>query len=40
MTGYEMLKLENQLCYPLYAAAKDVVSRYKPLLDEIDLTYT
>jgi DNA-binding MarR family transcriptional regulator len=35
-----MLKLKNQLCFPLYAAAKEVVGRYKPYLDEIDLTYT
>ncbi len=34
------LLLENQLCFPLYAAAKEVLSRYKPLLDEIGLTYT
>lgn len=34
------LKLENQLCFPLYACAKGVVAKYKPLLDEIDLTYT
>ena len=36
----QILKLENQLCFPLYAAAKEVVNRYKPYLDEIDLTYT
>ena len=36
----QILKLENQLCFPLYAAAKQVVNRYKPYLDEIDLTYT
>lgn len=36
----DILKLENQVCFPLYAAAKEVVSRYKPFLDEIDLTYT
>ena len=40
LEGYEQLKLENQLCFPLYAAAKEVVRKYKPLLDEIDLTYT
>lgn len=34
------LLLENQLCFPLYAAAKEVLSRYKPLLDDIGLTYT
>ncbi len=37
---YDILKLENQLCFPLYAASKEVVRRYKPFLDEIDLTYT
>lgn len=35
-----LLKLENQLCFPLYAAAKEVVARYKPFLDAIGLTYT
>lgn len=37
---YEALKLENQLCFPLYACAKEIVRKYKPYLDEIDLTYT
>ena len=36
----EELKLENQLCFPLYACAKEVVRRYKPFLDALDLTYT
>ena len=40
LEGYEQLKLENQLCFPLYAAAKEVVRKYKPFLDEVDLTYT
>lgn len=38
--NYERLKLENQLCFPLYACAKEVVRKYKPHLDEIGLTYT
>ena len=38
--NYEALKLENQLCFPLYACAREVVKRYKPFLDDIDLTYT
>jgi len=38
--GYESLLLQNQLCFPLYAAAKEVVRLYKPFLDEIGLTYT
>ncbi len=37
---YDALKLENQLCFPLYASAKEVVRLYKPFLDEIGLTYT
>lgn len=37
---YDGLKLENQLCFPLYACAKEIVRKYKPLLDEINLTYT
>lgn len=37
---YEMIKLDNQLCFPLYACAKEIVRRYKPYLEEIDLTYT
>ena len=37
---YERLTLSNQLCFPLYAAAKEIVRKYKPYLDEIDLTYT
>lgn len=34
------LKLENQLCFPLYAAAKEVVKRYRPYLEPLGLTYT
>ena len=37
---FDALKLENQLCFPLYACSKEVVKRYKPFLDEVDLTYT
>ncbi len=37
---YDVLKLENQLCFPLYAAAREVVKIYRPYLDELDLTYT
>ncbi|MBQ5514880.1 MAG: MarR family transcriptional regulator, partial [Oscillospiraceae bacterium] len=38
--GKSTLKLENQICFPLYACSRDVIKRYKPYLDEIDLTYT
>lgn len=37
---YESLKLENQLCFPLYACSKEIVRKYKPMLDELGLTYT
>lgn len=37
---HEQLKLENQLCFPLYAAARDVVKHYKPFLDDLGITYT
>ncbi len=40
MPEYDVLKLKNQLCFPLYACAKEVVRKYKPYLDEIGLTYT
>ena len=36
----ELLKLENQLCFPLYACSKEVVRRYTPVLDKLGLTYT
>ena len=37
---FDMLKLENQLCFPLYACSREIVKKYKPYLDELDLTYT
>ena len=37
---YDALKLENQICFPLYACSREIVKRYKPFLDIIDLTYT
>lgn len=37
---FDPLKLDNQLCFPLYVCAKEVIRRYKPFLDELDLTYT
>ncbi len=40
MDRYDALKLENQLCFPLYAVSKEIVKKYKPYLDELDLTYT
>lgn len=36
---YEQLHLSNQICFPLYAIAKEIVRKYSPFLDELDLTY-
>lgn len=38
--NYEALKIENQICFPLYAASREIIKQYKPFLDELDLTYT
>ena len=40
MNSFDSLKLENQLCFPLYAASKEVIKQYVPLLEDLDLTYT
>ena len=37
---YDALKIEVQLCFPLYACSREMIKEYKPYLDKIDLTYT
>lgn len=37
---YQSIRLENQLCFPLYACSKEVIRRYRKPLEEFDLTYT
>jgi DNA-binding MarR family transcriptional regulator len=37
---YESIRLDNQLCFPLYACAKEVVRQYRKPLEELNLTYT
>ena len=37
--NYNKLKLENQLCHPLYSAANAIVRAYEPHLKKLDLTY-
>ena len=39
-TREESLRLENQLCFPLYACAKEVVRQYREPLEPLNLTYT
>jgi len=38
--AYEGLKLNNQVCFPLYACSKELVRQYGPYLKKLDLTYT
>src|SRR3712207_7979923 len=40
MNKYDVLKLENQLCFPLYAVAKEITRAYQPYLEPLNLTYT
>ncbi len=39
-TKKDPLRLKVQLCFPLYACARETIKLYKPYLDELDLTYT
>ena len=39
-TVYEQLKLDNQLCFPLYACARQIVNQYTPYLKPLGITYT
>ena len=36
----EAMKLDNQLCFPLYAAARNITNLYTPYLKPLGLTYT
>lgn len=40
MERFDSLKLENQICFPLYVCSKEIIGRYKQFLDELELTYT
>ena len=40
MGKYDCLRLETQLCFPLYVCSKEIIRKYKPYLDPLGLTYT
>lgn len=40
MSQYDSLKLDNQLCFPLYATSREVIKLYRGQLDSLNLTYT
>ncbi|SEM73094.1 DNA-binding transcriptional regulator, MarR family [bacterium A37T11] len=35
----EVLKLEQQVCFPIYALSREIIQRYHPFLDTLDITY-
>ena len=37
---YDVLKLNNQVCFPLYACSKELIRQYGPYLKKLNLTYT
>lgn len=37
---YDVLKLKNQLCFPIYLCSKEIIKKYTPFLEKLDLTYT
>ena len=37
---YDILKLKNQVCFPLYLCSKEIIRKYEPFLKDLDLTYT
>ncbi|MDV3736331.1 MarR family transcriptional regulator [Elizabethkingia anophelis] len=39
MKNLQQLKLDNQICFPVYALSREIVGRYRPLLDKLDITY-
>lgn len=38
--AYDHMKLDRQLCFPLYACSREVIKQYNPFLEALDLTYT
>lgn len=39
ITNFDPLKLDNQLCFPFYAASRLITQAYSPLLEKLNLTY-
>jgi len=40
MNKYDSIKLDNQICFSLYAVSREIIKLYKPFLDKFNLTYT
>lgn len=39
MNKDELLKLDNQLCFSIYACSREIISMYRPYLDQLGITY-
>lgn len=39
MSTYDKLKLENQLCFSVYAVSRAITKLYRPILEKLDITY-
>ena len=40
MEAMDNLRLDRQLCFPLYAASREIIKHYRPYLEDLDITYT
>lgn len=40
MNSEELLKLDNLLCFSLYVCSKEIIRKYKTILEPLNLTYT
>ncbi|MDT8717240.1 MarR family transcriptional regulator [Clostridium sp. 19966] len=39
MDNFDILKLDNQLCFSAYAFSRAIIKAYRPFLDELNITY-
>ncbi|MGP1462998.1 MarR family winged helix-turn-helix transcriptional regulator [Tannerella sp.] len=39
MKKYDILKLDNQLCFPIYVASREIIQGYNQYFGELDITY-
>lgn len=37
--AYEQLKLNNQVCFPIYATSRLIINQYQPYLEKLEITY-
>ncbi len=37
--NYDILKLDNQLCFPIYVASREIIQGYNRYFGDLDITY-